>query len=158
MKTLYQCEICNEIFPEFDKARACEKRGYTKRIANEGDIIVGYQEFGWFDGNKEWVHNWHPRYDKNFKDWVENRGMNGPIFNGAKICFNFLYKIIKINHIKHYTKYYMITGAMTGLSGYRFHTMSDQYGLISFRRSNKKLVEPKGALKEINELIKTGRL
>lgn len=60
MKTLHQCEICEELFPNPEDAIACESKGVTSKMdVQVGDFVAVYHggkhrgSFGWFNGGDE---------------------------------------------------------------------------------------------------------
>lgn len=44
--TMYECEICNELYENESDAIKCESRGKEKALANVGDIVDFYLDTG----------------------------------------------------------------------------------------------------------------
>jgi len=54
MKTLYQCELCAEMYTDKKQAAACEAQGVPTNI-KVGDIVRKGDGYGWFTGPDHWV-------------------------------------------------------------------------------------------------------
>src|SRR5215472_17733973 len=64
MKTVtrYECETCEREYETALEAINCEARGFTPKF-KVGDIVSLYHNYGWFNGQAEWIVNKTPEVE-----------------------------------------------------------------------------------------------
>jgi hypothetical protein len=119
MKTLYQCEVCKELYKTEEKALACERQKFMPRL-EVGDIVLARSGFGWFDGDQKWIQNFHKLGMYTNPGEMPGKENHGNCFREC-CTYVFFYVVTAIDHDTrdpHRVRYHLATKAMSASTGY----------------------------------------